>query len=262
MNFITVNGITLHIQQDGNPDGLPLVFINSLGTDFRIWNDVITAFTGDYNIVRYDKRGHGLSDAPTPPYTIRNHSTDLGGLLDALQLDKVVLVGISVGGVIALDYTAQNPERVKALVLCDTFPKIGTTEMWNSRIQTVLEHGIAHIGEAILMRWFPPSFKAQNPAAYDGYFNMLTRTPVAGYTGTCMALRDADLTEAARGIQQPTLVLCGAEDGSTPPELVRGLTAILPNARYHEIVGAGHLPCIEQPQVVAKLIEDFLKEVI
>ena len=94
MNFITVNGITLHIQQDGNPDGLPLVFINSLGTDFRIWNDVISAFTGDYNIVRYDKRGHGLSDAPIPPYNIRDHSTDLGGLLDALQLDNVVLVRI------------------------------------------------------------------------------------------------------------------------------------------------------------------------
>jgi 3-oxoadipate enol-lactonase len=262
MNFITVNGITLHIQRDGNPVGIPLVFINSLGTDFRIWNDVISAFTGDYNIVRYDKRGHGLSDAPIPPYSIRDHSTDLGALLDALQLNNVVLIGISVGGMIAMDYTAQNPERVKALVLCDTFPKIGTTEMWNERIRTVQEHGIAHIAEAILTRWFPPSFKAQNPAAYQGYFSMLTRTTVAGYAGTCMALRDADLTKAARTIHQPTLALCGSEDGSTPPLLVSGLTAILPNARYHEIAGAGHLPCIEQPHVVAKLIEDFLKEVV
>jgi 3-oxoadipate enol-lactonase len=261
MNFVTVNGITLHIQQEGNPNGLPLVFINSLGTDFRIWDDVISAFT-DHNIVRYDKRGHGLSDAPPAPYTIRNHSDDLEGLLDYFQLDDVVLIGISVGGLIATDYAAQHPERVKALVLCDTFPKIGTTELWNERIRNVQEHGIAHIAEAILARWFPPSFMEKHLATYHGYFNMLTRTPVAGYAGTCAALRDADLTEAARSIQKPALVLCGSEDGSTPPSLVSGLTAILLNARYHEIAGAGHLPCIEQPQLVAKLIEDFLKEVV
>ena len=262
MNFITVNGITLHIEQVGNSDELPLVFINSLGTDFRIWNDVIPAFVDNYQVVRYDKRGHGLSDAPTPPYTIRNHSDDLAGILDNLQLNNAVLIGVSVGGMIGMDYATQHPERVTALVLCDTFPKIGTTEMWNERIRAVQEHGIAQIADAILTRWFPPSFKEQYPAAYQGYFNMLTRTPVAGYTGTCMALRDADLTEAARTIRQPTLVLCGSEDGSTPPALVRGLTAILPNARYHEIVGAGHLPMVEQPSAVAAEITKFLKEIV
>ena len=261
MNFVTLNGITLHFQQEGNRNGLPLVFINSLGTDFRIWDDVIIAFSDDYNIVRYDKRGHGLSDAPTPPYSIRDNSKDLAELLNTLQLNQVVLIGISVGGMIAMDYAAQYPERVKALVLCDTLPKIGTTEMWNERIRNVQEYGIAHIADAILARWFPPSFREQHPAEYRGYYNMLTRPPVAGYTGTCMALRDADLTEAARTIQQPALVLCGSEDGSTPPQLVSGLTAILPNARYHEIAGAGHLPCIETPLAMTVAIQEFLKEI-
>lgn len=262
MNFVTVNGVTLHIEQVGNSDRLPLVFINSLGTDFRIWNDVIPAFTPDHYIVRYDKRGHGLSDSPPAPYTIRDHSQDLAELLDTLQLNDVVLIGVSVGGMIAMDYAAQYPERVRALVLCDTFPKIGTTELWNERIRNVQEHGITHIAEAILTRWFPPSFREQHPATYRGYYNMLTRTPVAGYTGTCMALRDADLTEAVRTIQKPALILCGSEDGSTPPQLVSGLTAILPNARYHEIAGAGHLPMVEQPSVVATEITKFLKEIV
>ena len=88
---------------------------------------------------------------------------------------------------------------------------------------------------------------------------MLTRTPVTGYTGTCEAIRDADLTEATRTIQAPTLVLCGAEDGATTPDLVRGLAALLPNARYQEIANAGHLPCVEQPEVTAVHIQTFLQ---
>ena len=88
---------------------------------------------------------------------------------------------------------------------------------------------------------------------------MLTRTPVTGYTGTCEAIRDADLTEATRQIQAPTLVLCGAEDGATTPDLVCGLAALLPNARYQEIGNAGHLPCVEQPEVTAVHIQTFLQ---
>jgi pimeloyl-ACP methyl ester carboxylesterase len=91
---------------------------------------------------------------------------------------------------------------------------------------------------------------------------MLTRMPVAGYTGTCEAIRDADLTDASRTIQQPALVLCGAEDASTPPDLVRGLTDILPDVRYTEIENAGHLPCIENPQAVSAAIQTFLKDVL
>lgn len=259
--FALINNISLHLKQDGSSDGVPLVFINSLGSDLRIWDSVIPEFA-NHPIIRYDKRGHGLSDCPTPPYSIRNHTDDLAALFKTLQINKALLIGISVGGMIAMDFAATYPEQVKGLVLCDTFSKIGTTEMWNERINILREHGMAHLGDAILSRWFAPSFKDEHPSAYSGYFNMLTRMPVDGYTGTCEAIRDADLTEAARGIQQPTLVLCGAEDASTPQDLVSGLTNILPNTHYQEITEAGHLPCIENPQAMSAAIQDFLKDVI
>lgn len=259
MAFERINDVTLALTVDGNPSGMTLAFVNSLGSDYRMWDALVPHFKEDYTVVLHDKRGHGLSDCPPAPYRIRAFSEDLAGVVAD---ERVVVVGISVGGMIAMDFAATQPEKVAALVLLDTFPKIGTAAMWNERIDTLREHGMAHLGDAILARWFAPSYQAANPAGYRGYYNMLTRTPIDGYTGTCEAIRDADLTGAAKGITCPTLVLCGAEDGATPPELVRGLTEIIPDARYVEIAGAGHLPPVEKPQATAEAIHEFLQEVL
>lgn len=258
--FATIDGITLHYNLEGLTTGLPLVFLNSLGTDLRIWDKVAPHLAHRYYLVRYDQRGHGLSDSPPGPYTIRQHADDLAGLLAFLHLGQVILVGDSVGGMIALDYAAHRPEKVKALILCDTAAKIGTAEMWNDRIDTVRKFGMAHLGAVILERWFSPAFTRQHPADIRGYFNMLTRTPVEGYTATCDAIRDTDLSEAVRTIRAPSLILCGSEDAATPPELVRGLAQAMPNARFELISGAGHIPGIEQPAALAAKITQFLSE--
>lgn len=241
-----------------------LVMINSLGSDYRIWDDMIPQLNG-YHIVRYDMRGHGLSDCPSAPYSIRDHADDLQALLESLKVaeeTQIVLAGVSVGGMIAMEFTASFIDKVKALILLNTYPKIGTTEMWNERIDVLRQHGMAHLSDAILARWFAPSFQDVHPHAYRGYRNMLTRMPVEGYTGTCEAIRDADLTEDARTIACPTLILCGAEDQSTPPQLVSSLTEIIPHSRYIEIENAGHLPCVENPQATATAFQNFLKEVL
>ncbi len=260
MQFARINDISLHYRQDGQPDGLPLVFINSLGTDMRIWDDVVPHFADQYRIVRHDKRGHGLSDCPAAPYSISDHSDDVAGLLDYLGIESAVMVGISVGGMIALDFASRQPERVQAMVVCDTLPKIGTAEMWNERIRKLRQDGMDSMAEVIPLRWFAPSFPTAQPAAYRGYQHMFTRMPVEGYCGTCTALRDADLTAQTRGIHTPTLVVGGAEDASTPPELVRGLADTLPDSQFQLIEGAGHLPCVEQPERFAGALMQFLKE--
>jgi len=258
MDFTIENDISLHYKVEGTRDGVPLVFINALGTDLRIWDEVVAHFSGRYALIRYDKRGHGLSDCPPAPYSIRDFATDLHDLLDHLDISQSVLVGISVGGMIALDFAAAWPQRVRALVLCDTAPKIGTADLWNERINTLRSQGMQSMGNAILARWFAPTFAAQSPATYRGYYNMLTRNPVEGYTGTCEAIRDADLTAAARTIAARTLVLCGAEDISTPPDVTKSLVKLMPDATFQEIPGAAHLSCIEQPDAVAAHIEQFL----
>jgi 3-oxoadipate enol-lactonase len=258
MKFATIENITLHFSLEGAKDGVPLVFINSLGTDFRIWDEVVAHLSYRFRLLRFDQRGHGLSDTPQGPYSLNNFTEDLAGLMTHLQIDKAVLVGNSVGGMVAMDFAVRHPQRVLALVLCDTAAKIGSSDYWHDRIKALRESGIAPLVDGILNRWFSPAFAARRPADYRGYANMLIRAPLAGYIATCEAIRDADLREAVRMLTVKTLVLCGSEDNATPPDIVREFAESLPRARFELVAEAGHIPGIEQPLALATRIEDFL----
>lgn len=259
MQFIDIGGVTLHYQLIGGPADKPvIVFANSLGTDFRIWRDVIVGLAGDFPIVTYDKRGHGLSDVGTAPYSMDDHVDDLAGLLDHLKVKKAIICGLSVGGLIAQGLYARRPDLVDGLILCDTAHKLGTEESWNTRIAAVEKDGIASIADGVLKLWFTPDFHDKRQADLVGYRNMLTRQPLAGYAGTCAALRDADYTEAAKAISVPTLVVVGDHDGSTPPALVRSMADLIPGSRFKIIDGAGHIPCVEQPAVLTSLMRRFI----
>lgn len=263
--FAAVHSRIIHHRLEGQfttamITGMPLVFINSLGSDLRIWDGVIPHFAENFPLIRYDKRGHGLSDCPPGPYTLRDYTTDLAGLLTVLEVPSAILIGVSIGGMIALDFAHQYPNRVHALVLCNTGARIGTADTWTERSTIVRQEGLEPLAPMILGRWFSRSFSTVQPAAYRGYYHMLTRTPTEGYAATCEALRDADLRAVVKDIHAPTLVLCGDEDMATPPALGQELAAALPNAHFQLIYQAGHLPSIEQPQAVAVAMKQFFKE--
>jgi 3-oxoadipate enol-lactonase len=258
--FIFADHFRLEFQVEGARSGVPLVFINSLGCDLRIWEPVLPAFAERFRVIRYDKRGHGRSDVPPGPYTIRDHSEDLAALFETLDISGAVLVGISVGGLIAMDFALQHPERVRALALADTGPVIGTSESWNERIQAVQEGGMAGMAESIVSRWFRPSFISSHPSEYHRYLEMLRDASPDGYVATCAALRDADLRSRISGIAAPALALCGAQDPVITPEQTRAWAACLPDARVVVIPDAAHLPCIEQPAAFAGAIDRFLLE--
>ncbi len=259
MQFALLNGVTIHFQTIGAPAGKPvIVFANSLGCDFRIWRDVIVRLAGDYAIVTYDKRGHGLSDIGETPYSMDDHVSDLEALLDHLQVKQAIVCGLSVGGMIAQGLYARRKDLVRALILCDTAPKIGDEASWNARIETVEKDGVAALADGILERWFTPDFRRDDNPEFAGYRNMLTRTPVAGYAGTCAALRDCDYMNEAKQIGVPTLCVVGDQDGSTPPELVLAMAKRIPAARYEVIADAGHIPCVEQPEALAAVMRAFI----
>lgn len=263
MQFAGVNDTVLHYQTIGGPAGRPVVvFANSLGTDFRIWRDVIVRLAGDFPILTYDKRGHGLSDIGATPYSIDDHTGDLAALLDFLEVKDAVIVGLSVGGLIAQGLYAARPDLVRALVLADTAHKIGTADIWNSRIASVEADGIASIAGQIMERWFTPAFRRPDNIAYRGYVNMLVRQPAAGYAATCAAIRDADFTEAAKRIAVPVLCVVGDQDGSTPPGLVLSLAKLIPGARYEIIRDAGHIPCVEQPEAFTAVLRAFIEPLL
>lgn len=255
--FAKPRDVTLHYHlRSGAQGARPVVFLNSLGTDFRIWQGVVERLSG-MPILMMDKRGHGLSDAGE--ISIAGLARDVADLMDHLGLSGALICGVSVGGLIAQALVAERPDLVAGLVLCNTGAKIGDTEGWNARIATVESAGLGAIAEAILERWFSTSFRATMPAELAGYRNMLTRTTAIGYAATCAAIRDADLTGATREITVPTTCIGGTEDLATPPELVTALTEMIPGATLTMIDDVGHLPCIEAPEVVADEISSLLK---
>ncbi len=248
MPFATLNGVTLHYRYRPGA-GVPVVCLNSLGTDFRIWDGVIAGLGTDVPVLCLDKRGHGLSDEG--PVTMAHLVEDVAALMDHLGLRHAVICGVSVGGMIAQGLAAVRPDLAAGLVLCCTGARIGDAEGWNARIDTVRRDGIAAMSENILERWFSTRFRRTQTAALAGYRNMLTRTPAGGYAGVCAAIRDTDFTEQSARLALPTCCLAGAEDLATPPDLVAALAALIPGATVEVLDGCGHLPCIEAPEAVA-----------
>jgi 3-oxoadipate enol-lactonase len=254
MRFVKANGLVIHCLDEGRQSGPPLAFINSLGTDLRIWDDVSLMLADDFRIVRYDKRGHGLSESGPDSCEMADYARDLAALLDNVGVGRATIVGLSIGGMIAQELYRQRPELVAALVLSDTAAKIGTDESWDQRIADVERGGVESIAESILQRWFTAEFRAQRLDELSGVRAMLTRTPRVGYLAACGALKRADLRPYAGLIEAPTLCLVGDEDGSTPVALVRETAALINGSRFEVIEGAGHLPNVEKPDVVAGLI--------
>ena len=258
--FLRAHGIVQHYVIEGPKDKPVLVFANSLGSDLRIWDGVVAHLAGDFRIIRYDNRGHGLSDVPPPPYSLDDFVLDLAGLLDALEIKEAAVCGLSIGGVIAQGFAIHYPDRVRALLLCDTAMRIGSIASWEERIATVKESGLSKLAGPSMERWFTEAFRKHRSVEMQGYANMLLRIPADGYLGACYALRDADLAQATPKINQPTLVLCGDQDIATPPDLGRELAQAIPGARFSLIKEAAHLICIEQPEAMARQMTRFFRE--
>ena len=251
MRFLRANGGVVCYSDEGRRDGPALVFINSLGTDLRIWDDVARLLAPDFRIVRYDKRGHGLSGFGPDEADMADYARDLAALIDALGVARATVVGLSIGGLIAQELYRQRPELFAALVLSDTAAKIGTDESWDARIADIERGGIEAIADSVLERWFTADFRANRQDELAGWRAMLTRTPKRGYLAACRALKRADLRPYAGTIEAATLCLVGEEDGSTPVSLVRETARLIKGARFEIVQGAGHVPNIERPEVFA-----------
>ncbi|TVR47867.1 MAG: 3-oxoadipate enol-lactonase [Rhodobacteraceae bacterium] len=257
MPIADLGHIRLHYQCDGPQDGLPVVLSNGLGTDLRMWDPLLPYLPQGLHVIRYDRRGHGLSDVTPAPYSMGQLVRDTEALLTHLQLSGCVFVGLSLGGMVGQGLAVKRPDLIRAMVLSNTAARIATAEIWQTRIATARGQGLAALCDATMERWFTPEFRTKIDSAL--WRNMFTATPLEGWTGCAAAIAGTDFYTSTAALRLPVLGIAGDRDGSTPPDLVRETTDLIEGARFALIRRAGHLPHVEQPRAYADALTGFLR---
>jgi 3-oxoadipate enol-lactonase len=261
---IKANGITFNYQIDG-PEGAAgeapwLVFSNSLATTVAMWDDQARELGRSYRVLRYDQRGHGKTEAPAGRYPFDLLLADAIALMDALAIRKAHFAGLSMGAATALGLAEKHPDRLDRVIVCDAACQSTPTssQQWEERIVAAQKEGMEALVEPTVARWFPPEVLAAKPAHVDKVRAMIRTTPVNGFIGCAAALADHNYAAAVASVTRPVLFIAGEKDGVTPAAM-RKLNAALPGSRYVEIVGAGHISNMDQPQAFTRAVADFLK---
>ena len=258
MPFVTVDNIRLFYRLEGAADRPVLVLSHSIGTDMGLWEPQVEELLPHFQILRYDTRGHGASDAPGGEYTVERLGRDLIELADALNISRFAFCGLSMGGAIGQWLAVNTPARLSGLVLANTTPQFGPRSNWESRIQTAKEKGMAGIAEVVMPRFFSSETLARGDAYANSVKSVLLGTDPIGYSGCCAALRDFDFTGSMTKIRVPTLVIAGDRDVSTPWEGHGQLLANnIPEAKALRLT-ASHLSNLERPRSFTAALFDFL----
>lgn len=257
MAFVQLKDVRIHYDLTGPSAAPALIFSNSLGATFSMWDAQIPALAKQFRVLRYDTRGHRESSATPGPYSIEQLARDVLSLLDALQLDRVHFCGLSMGGQTGMWLAINAPGRLHNLVLSNTAAKIGTAEIWSPRIAAVRNGGMESISTAVMERWFSATFRTNSPEVVAAIKVKFESTNPEGYIANCVAIRDFDVRQAVAAIRLPTLVIAGTHDAATTPADGHYLADRIAGARYVEL-NAAHLSNIEVPERFSSEVSSFL----
>lgn len=257
MPFVQLKDVRIRYELAGPENARVLVFSNSLGENLSMWDPQFAPLQKEFRVLRYDTRGHGQSGVTPGPYTIEQLGRDVVGLLDVLQFQSVHFCGLSMGGQTGMWLALNASDRLEKLVLCNTGAKIGSPELWNPRIETVLKSGMKAVSAAVVARWFSPAYATRFPEIAQTAQRVVESTNPNGYAANCAALREYDARESVSGIRVPTMVISGTYDVATPPADGRFLVEKIAGARYVEL-NAAHLSNIEASEAFTSEIRGFL----
>jgi 3-oxoadipate enol-lactonase/4-carboxymuconolactone decarboxylase len=256
--FLTIDNRRLFYRLEGGEGRPVLVLSHSIGADHAMWAPQVPDLLSHFQVLRYDIRGHGASDAPKGDYSIEGLGREVLGLVDALKISEFAFCGLSLGGAIGQWLAIHAADRVSRLVLASTSPQFGPRANWDARRQAVLEGGMAAIADMAMGRFFSPETQARCDVYAQAVRSVILGTDPTGYAGCCAALRDMDHTHVLRQIHVPTLVIVGDRDVSTPwsghGEI---LAREIPNALAVHLPAA-HLSNLERPRSFTVALLNFL----
>jgi 3-oxoadipate enol-lactonase len=259
MPTIQSNGCPIHVEVEGPEDKPVLMLSNSLGTDLHMWDPQVASLTRHFRLVRYDRRGHGKSGVPKGPYTMEMLGRDVLAVLDALKIEKINWCGLSMGGMVGMWLGANAPQRINRLILSNTSAYFADKEIWNGRIKTVREKGLASIVGGTMERWFTQGFREREPNKIAWLSEMFLATDPEGYIACGEAVRDMDHREIIKSITAPTLVIAGRHDPATTVEHGEFIRSRIPGASM-TVLDAAHIANVEQPHDYTDVVLGFLTQ--
>lgn len=239
---------------------VPLILVHGFPVYHSMWRDQLSGLGDVARIIAPDLRGYGGSERGREALSIQLFAHDLLALIDHLQLEHVILGGLSMGGYVVQEFLALAPERVKGLILCDTRSEADSPEEATKRfstIESIRGGGREAFIEGMIERLLAPSSR-------EGTLTAMIREMAKGASpellcDTLLALAERrDTTHLLKEISVPSLIVVGKEDVITPPSFAHRMASALRQAEVYEVEGVGHMAPLEAPDLVNDKIRDFL----
>ncbi len=260
---IQMNDITLHYEETGN--GIPIVMIHGFPLNRKIWQPQLQNLTDSARMLAVDLRGFGESPSTSGPSTMDLYAKDIAEMLDRLDIIAPVLVGLSMGGYVALSFYRRYARWLSGLILVSTRASADSKETKESRdrmVNIVKEpEGIKSITNIMLPKMLSPKSYIEKPELVSLVKEIMETSSVDGISGALMGMKDrSDSTEILTGFNIPTLIIHGSDDQLVPLAEAESMAKAIPNSKFQVIPNAGHLPNMEQPDQFNNIMSTFLKE--
>lgn len=258
-----INDLFISYSDDGNENEVAIVFIHGFPLNKSMWDNQRKYFRGRYRVITYDVRGYGDSEAGVEELSIDLFVADLRRLLDLLNLDKVILCGLSMGGYIALRAVEKFPALFDALILCDTQCSADTEDAREKRmksINVIKNDGLELYADQMLSGFFLNSKVGKKSKEIIEVRRMIEGSSSEVVCNTLLALADRSETcSDLEKIEIPVLILVGKEDKITPPSAAEFMHSKIVGSTFFQVDDSAHLSNIENPLEFNQRIEDFLE---
>lgn len=247
-----------HVELRGPSDAPAIVLLPSLGTQAALWDLVATVLEERWRLVLIEHPGHRPGAGPTPvAASVEAYGREVLEVLDALGIERAHVVGVSIGGAIALALARDHPERIPRLGVVGAPRRFGSAEAWHERAAAVRANGTASLVDGLLERWVPTGWSDANPSERDQVADWVRACDDEAYARHCEALAKF-LFAPDRTVETPTLLVTGRDDPVAPPAAVLDLAASFAAATVVVLGRSRHLPCLSEPRALATLLDDHL----
>ena len=260
MAYLNVNASRFCYRLEGS--GPPVVLIHGLGADHLSYDGPVRdCLVEHHQVLAMDLRGHGKSTRAGKSYSTDMFARDVKAIMDALRIPPALVIGISMGGAVAMMLAARHPQRVSSLVLIDTWARCdeAVRACFHEWIAASL-HNDQVLRDIVLIRTATPQFIAANPDFLALFNQTWPSVPGPAFRKSCLACAEHDATRDLGKIRAETLVLTGSRDILVPPPYGRQVARGIRQASFREIKGGGHVPWLDEPDAFIRALRRFLKK--